>query len=58
MKTEVFFIATYFLFSGWIYVLLGSTVTQIFIIVYILFLVFSNFTKQYTKKLYYINVWV
>ena len=35
----------------------GSTITQLFIIMYTLFLVFSNSTKQDTKKLY-INVWV
>jgi len=34
------------------YVLLGSIVTQCIIIMYTLFLVFSNFTKQGTKKLY------
>jgi len=32
MKTEISFTATYFLFTGWIYVLLGSTITQLFII--------------------------
>jgi hypothetical protein len=36
---------------------IGSTITQLFIIMYTLFLVFSNSTKQDTKKLY-INVWV
>ena len=46
MKTEVLFITTHFFFSGWIYVLLGSTVTQLFIIMYILFLVFSNFARR------------
>ena len=34
---------------------IGSTITQLFIIMYTLFLVFSNSTKQDTKKLY-INV--
>jgi len=56
-KRQVFFTATHFLFSGWIYALLGSTVTQLFIIMYILFLVFSNFSKLNTKNLY-VNVWV
>jgi len=46
------------MFSIYIYILLGSTVTQLFIIImYILFLVFSDFTKQGPKKLN-INVWV
>ena len=53
-KTEIFFTATHFLFSGWIYVLSGSTIAQLFIIIimYILFLVFSNFTRRDPKKLY------
>jgi hypothetical protein len=56
-KTEVLFNAICFLFSGWMYVLLGSTVPQLFIIMYILFFIFSNFTRQDPKKLY-INMWV
>jgi len=39
------------------HVLLGSTITWLFIIIYTLFLVISNSTKQDTKKLN-INVWV
>jgi hypothetical protein len=54
---QVFFTATHFLFSGWIYVLLDSTVTQLPIIMYTLFLVFCNSIKQDTKKVY-INMWV
>jgi hypothetical protein len=48
----------YFLLQHIFYsVLLGSTITQLFIIMYTLFLVFGNSTERDTKKLY-INVWL
>ena len=41
-----------------IYVHLGSTVTKLFIVMYILFLVFSKFTTQDPKKLYINMNWI
>jgi hypothetical protein len=43
-----FFSLQHIFYCGQIYVLLGSTATQLFIIMYTLFLVFSNSTKQGT----------
>jgi uncharacterized membrane protein YukC len=54
-KRVNYFLLQHIFYSVDEYVLLGSTITQLLIIMYILFLVFSNFTKQDTKKLY-INV--
>jgi hypothetical protein len=44
------FTATLFLFSGWKYVLIGSTVAQLFVIMYTLFLVFCSFKKWDTEN--------
>jgi len=45
-----YFLLQHIFYSADEYVLLGSTVTQLCIIMYILFLVFSNFTTQDPKN--------
>ena len=47
-----YFLLQHIFYSVDEYILLGSTITQLRIIMYILFLIFSKFTKQDTKKLY------
>jgi hypothetical protein len=46
-----YFLLQHIFYSVDEHILLGSTVTQLFIIMYTLVLVFSNFTKQGNKKI-------